>query len=512
MLVLLVGDLPDFSGFSGDADYVRQKVSSVTEALLSMAGRSPRLIIVDANILKHNDTAVRSLCMAGPDIPFLAVTTSQQLTIMALRQGAHEVLSPAQCHKISLSDLLKQMQARVTFMRDHDEQWDAAATITRSRLVDRLAAAVAHEVNNPLAIVSGNMDALIEQVDALHEELHNKISMPKNCEAAQILQDLKEIGSDASQATWRINKVVRLLQRFSRRAAANYEDVDLNELIEATLAFRFGMLGASVKISKKFETLPGLQLDPSALGQVLYTIFDALAGDRDGPSMSLHILTENEGNHVLLKILVRSSKMEPEQKAAPLTALIGTKRWRDNDNLEMVACRRILQQLGGRTELELHPQEKYFELRIRFVASNDWDDVSNSEIGIPSTLDIPNVLFIDDEPGLLNSYRRTFRRNFHVNLAENAEEAQAAIEAGARYDAIVCDLRMPGMDGVTFYKNILQSNADQANKVIFVAGEISSPEHRSLRASIPNPFLQKPVDSKALRKEIYDIAGINPPQ
>lgn len=510
MLVLLVGVLPNLDPMLSELSCVIQRVGSLPEALLSMAGRAPQLVAVQGEVIHRHEDTVRALRMAGSDTPILVISDDHETRLEALRQGAQEVLAPKDCPSTSLQILIEQAQARVSFLRDRDERWDAATTLTRSRLVDRLAAAVAHEVNNPLAIVSGNMDALVEQVDTLKRALSTQVQSAEKSEISLIIDDLREIGSDASQAGWRINKVVKLLQRFSRRAATNYEDVDLNDLLEATLDFRFGMLGASVKVNKSLGHLPGLQLDPSALGQVLYTIFDSLAGDRDGPYMEFDIKTSGEGSHVVLQIKVHSPAIDPSLSAEVLSPLVGTSRWRDNENLELVACRRILHQLGGRAELEIRPQEQQLMLRVVLTANNEWDETSTGEFDLRSMLDIPNVLFIDDEVGLLNSYRRTFRRDFHVNLAENAAEALAAIEAGARYDSIVCDLRMPGLDGVGFYRRVMQIYSDQASRIIFVAGEINSPEHRSLRASIPNPFLQKPVNSSDLRNEIFRISGKQP--
>ena len=59
------------------------------------------------------------------------------------------------------------------------------------------------------------------------------------------------------------------------------------------------------------------------------------------------------------------------------------------------------------------------------------------------------VLFVDDDANLLESYKRQFRKEFNVTLAQSGAEGLGAIEeTDSPFSVIVADLRMPGMDGV----------------------------------------------------------------
>ena len=82
------------------------------------------------------------------------------------------------------------------------------------------------------------------------------------------------------------------------------------------------------------------------------------------------------------------------------------------------------------------------------------------------------VLFVDDEPQLLQAVKRQLRKRFNISLAEGGEEALEILKTKGPFAVIVSDMRMPGMDGLallTQVKNLypdvvrmmLTGNADQ---------------------------------------------------
>ena len=82
------------------------------------------------------------------------------------------------------------------------------------------------------------------------------------------------------------------------------------------------------------------------------------------------------------------------------------------------------------------------------------------------------ILCVDDEPSVLDAYRRNLRKQFHIETAEAGANALAMIGAQSPYAVVVSDMRMPGMDGVQLLKEIkkrtpntvrimLTGNADQ---------------------------------------------------
>jgi len=86
------------------------------------------------------------------------------------------------------------------------------------------------------------------------------------------------------------------------------------------------------------------------------------------------------------------------------------------------------------------------------------------------------ILCVDDDPNVLEAFRRRLRRDFRIETAQSAEEALRIIQAGEPYAVIVSDMRMPGMDGVQFLAKarticpdtvriMLTGNADQQTAI-----------------------------------------------
>ena len=68
-----------------------------------------------------------------------------------------------------------------------------------------------------------------------------------------------------------------------------------------------------------------------------------------------------------------------------------------------------------------------------------------------------NVLYIDDEPHNLTSFRASFRRSFNVYTAESAEEAKRILDT-KEVHVILSDQRMPKTTGIEFFESILDKN------------------------------------------------------
>ena len=113
------------------------------------------------------------------------------------------------------------------------------------------------------------------------------------------------------------------------------------------------------------------------------------------------------------------------------------------------------------------------------------------------------VIFVDDEPNVLQSIRRGLRKDFQIDTAESGSEAISVLETSEPYAVIVSDMRMPGMTGVELLSQVkeqwpdtvrmmLTGNADQQTAVAAVNhGDIFR-------------FLNKPCDNELLGQAVKD--------
>ncbi|WP_285905236.1 HD domain-containing phosphohydrolase [Pseudodesulfovibrio pelocollis] len=64
------------------------------------------------------------------------------------------------------------------------------------------------------------------------------------------------------------------------------------------------------------------------------------------------------------------------------------------------------------------------------------------------------VLFVDDDPNILKTFRASFRKKFELDLAEGADEALDKIKSGEKYAVVVSDQKMPGKSGMDLLAEI----------------------------------------------------------
>ena len=104
-----------------------------------------------------------------------------------------------------------------------------------------------------------------------------------------------------------------------------------------------------------------------------------------------------------------------------------------------------------------------------------------------------SILIVDDEPADLLAFSAGLAerdRNLHIDTAATAEEAMEALR-GKEYNVILSDIRLPGMDGVSFLKELNQSTPELP--VVLVTGVATERQVEAKREGV-FAFIEKPVD------------------
>ena len=112
------------------------------------------------------------------------------------------------------------------------------------------------------------------------------------------------------------------------------------------------------------------------------------------------------------------------------------------------------------------------------------------------------LLIIDDDPSFARGLALLLRRDgYSVDTAANGQRALAQLQA-QRYDLVLCDLRMPELDGQAFYERVLQQYPYLRQRLIFLTGDALSADIRAFLAQCGQPYLYKPCYAAEVRSAI----------
>lgn len=117
------------------------------------------------------------------------------------------------------------------------------------------------------------------------------------------------------------------------------------------------------------------------------------------------------------------------------------------------------------------------------------------------------VLYVDDE--LINQFifQRTFESYYNILTATSGEEALKTLESNSgSINVVISDMRMPGMDGLTFIKKARQNFNDLAYYLL-TAFSFNEEIDRAVQDQVVRSCFSKPYDVAAVRSEIEHAAA-----
>jgi CheY-like chemotaxis protein len=129
----------------------------------------------------------------------------------------------------------------------------------------------------------------------------------------------------------------------------------------------------------------------------------------------------------------------------------------------------------------------------------------NSSGGAPTQQHL-RILMVDDDPVVGVAVTRMLSP-LKVTFAQSAAGALARVQAGGKFDAILCDIFMPGMDGMAFCDEVAKVSRRLASRIVYMSASASAPEAAAFLARTGNTCLSKPVKREALKSAVLAAAS-----
>ena len=372
----------------------------------------------------------------------------------------------------------------------------------RLAAVGELVAGVAHEVNNPLSSISAFAQLLLRD---------GGLSSSQQ-ESVEVIRS----------ETMRASQVVRDLLAFARRSDPQREAVELNAVVERTLRLHAYQLASSnVRVElDMLADLPTVLGDGRQLQQVVLNLvtnsIQALAGARAqgdaGEGGVLRVATRTarspSGSDVVeLEIADSGPGIPAEARARIFEPFFTTKPEGEGTGLGLSVSYGIVTAHGGTIVLaDSSPRGTRFVVTLPAAAPAAAADTEPlpGVVTPRSPLAGIRLLFVDDEPALRSGMEAFGRlRGFSVVTAEEGAAALEAVQHTA-FDAVVCDLRMPGMSGPQFHAALLRERPGLARRTVFITGDVVGTSARPMQVS-RQPTLAKPFTFERLEEELVAI-------
>jgi signal transduction histidine kinase/FixJ family two-component response regulator len=376
-------------------------------------------------------------------------------------------------------------------VRELRQTQDQLLLADRLSSLGRVAASIGHEINNPLSYVIGNLDEVAR--------------------GDQLSPEARELIGEAIEGSQRVRRIVGELKSIARASTEQREPVDLHATLESTIRMASNELRHRGRLIRDYGELPLIEGDASRLGQVFLNLIvnatHALTGPRDGGHF-IAIRTFTRGEQAVIEIEDSGEGIAPDHLSRLFDPFFTTKAVGVGTGLGLSICHGIVSEHGGAIEVSstLGAGSRFRVVLPGLRGAAPARDAAAARAPEPAG-QRRSILIVDDDARVLRSLRRSLARRHEVEACEGATAALAVLAAGRRFDAILCDLHMPGVTGAEFYHRLREQLPGTEDTIIFMTGGAFTAEATQFTRDCPNHTVEKPIDLAEIDKLIGEVAA-----
>ncbi len=367
----------------------------------------------------------------------------------------------------------------------------------RMASVGMLAAGVAHEINNPLAVVLANLGCAAQDVAGW------EVDQPRPA-------DLGPAIADAQEAAERVRHIVKDLKLFSRGEDDARGEVDVEQVLESSLRMAWNEIRHRAQLVRRYGRVRAVMGNESRLGQVFLNLIVNAAQAMPQGAANCNTLTVTTGfdaaeKRVWVEVADTGCGMPPDLLACLFTPFVTTKPRGVGTGLGLAICHRIVTSMGGLIHVTSAEGEGT-TFRVALPAAQEAAMATLAEA--PAAVERVRrgrVLAIDDEEMVLRALKRVL--SAHEVTVTQSPVAAVQMATTSRFDVILCDLMMPVVSGMDFFAQLAAKAPEEASKVVFLTGGAFTAEARAFLDRVANRHLEKPVPPRELLDLIDERIG-----
>jgi two-component system NtrC family sensor kinase len=357
--------------------------------------------------------------------------------------------------------------------------------------VGQFVAGVAHELNNPLTSVIGFSELLQATSTNAKEKDH-----------------LNHIVRNAI----RCHKIVHSLLGFSRQHEPERKPLRLNDVADAVIEIvAYDMRVNNVALVREYDpNLPMLLGDSHQLQQVVLNIMSnarqALESFRRDGQITLRTGTTDD--RVWIRIIDNGPGISAENLKKIFDPFFTTKPQGKGTGLGLSLSYGIVQEHRGTIRAESQPGiGTEFILEFPIAENIAPASIFRPDSKPPMAIRPPSLrlLVIDDEESILRLVQEILASEGHKVEAMTSGQAAFDQILAHDYDVILSDWKMPGLNGINLYQELLQRKPEAAQRMIFMTGDVIKESFQQFLKQYARTCLPKPF---ALREFHAAIAGI----
>ena len=377
----------------------------------------------------------------------------------------------------------------VTDQRRSESQYQQAEKLAA---LGQVVSGVAHEINNPAAIISGFAQTLL--LDDLKPEQRDML---------QMMYD---------EAT-RIGRITASLLAFARAGGKQRALVDLNDTARRTFALRsyhLSTLNITVALDLDPDE-PKIWADASELQQLLLNLLinaEQALVTVDTPR-TITVRSRADERDARLEIADSGPGIPTELRTRIFDPFFTTKPEGVGTGLGLSICYGVARDHGGRIWVESEPGggARFCVTLPRDQREEGRDPAAAPEPAPPAATGRLAVLVVDDEASLREALLRFLqRRNIHGEGVADGWEAIRLLEQ-RDFDVIISDVRMPGMSGREFLERLRRDRPELLGRLVFSTGDAFTSETATLLKESGVPTVAKPFDFAVLERVVREVAG-----